>query len=229
MSKIYVPITSAEEWKKLLAEPEKQWRMGYSARTLAASWLAADGFPPGISALFESSGLPAFQSVMPFIIIPEHKVLLPPRSGHPSQNDLFVLAKASDGSLISMTVEGKVLESFGRRIGEWMKYVTSGKRTRLTFLLKKLGLPEKIPDQIRYQLLHRLASAVIEAERFGARQAIMVIHSFSQTDKWFSDFEAFVSLYEANVKVGELTHLKKINGISMYAGWVRGDHQYLSM
>ena len=116
MPKIYVPITSMEEWKNLLADPEKQWRGGYSARTLAASWITADGFPPEIYELFETSGVPAFHSVQPLIIIPEHKVLLPPRSGHPSQNDLFALVKAADGSLISMTVEGKVSESFDKTI-----------------------------------------------------------------------------------------------------------------
>lgn len=229
MPNIYAPINSIEEWKKLLADPAKQWRMGYSARTMAASWLAADGFPPEIRALFENSGLPAFGAVTPLIIIPEHKVPLPPSSGHPSQNDLFVLAKATNGKLISITVEGKVSESFDRTIGEWMKSATQGKITRLSFLAEKLCLPENIPNQIRYQLLHRLASGVIEAERFGTRYAMMVIHSFSQSDEWYSDFEAFLSLYGACARTGELVHLYDIGDISVFAGWVRGDPQYLTV
>lgn len=229
MPKIYVPINSIEEWKKLLADPAKHWRMGYSARTMATSWFAADGFPPEISALFKNSGFPAFGSVTPLIIIPEHKVSLLPRSGHPSQNDLFVLAKATDGNLISITVEGKVSESFDRTIGEWMKPATKGKITRLSFIAEKLCLPEKIPNQVRYQLLHRLASGVIEAERFGTRYAMMIIHSFSQSDEWYSDFEAFLSLYGVSAKAGELVHLYNIGGISVFAGWVRGDPRYLTV
>jgi hypothetical protein len=36
-----------------------------------------------------------------------------------------------------------------------------------------------VPDAIRYQLLHRAASVVIEAERFNASYAVLPVHSFS--------------------------------------------------
>jgi len=228
-SRIHAPISSPEGWKRLLADPDKQWRTGFSAQTLALSWLAADGFPPEVATLFSSSGVVAFESVEPLIIIPEHQVRLPPEGGHPSQNDLFVLAKGSDGGLISMTVEGKVSESFDKPVGEWLKSASSGKLERLTFLAKKLGLSGEIPPTIRYQLLHRLASAVLEAERFGARHAVMIVHSFSQSDEWFSDFAGFVSLYNADAGVGKLAHLKHIGGMSIYAGWARGDPRFLDI
>jgi hypothetical protein len=34
MAKILIPASSPEDWKKFLAEPEKQWKSGYSARSL---------------------------------------------------------------------------------------------------------------------------------------------------------------------------------------------------
>ena len=73
-----------------------------------------------------------------------------------------------------------------------------------------------------------MASAVIEAERFGTKYAVMVVHSFSQTGEWFSDYEAFVSLYGANVRAGQLLHLKDQQGISLYTGWVKGDARFLT-
>ncbi len=57
-----------------------------------------------------------------------------------------------------------------------------------------MGLNEPVPGAIRYQLLHRAASAIIEAKRFGAPHAIMLVHSFSQTHEWFADYAAFAKL-----------------------------------
>ena len=45
MSKIMIPARSAEDWKAFLAEPDKQWKTGYSAKTLAHCWQDAAGFP----------------------------------------------------------------------------------------------------------------------------------------------------------------------------------------
>ena len=64
------------------------------------------------------------------LAIPEYQVTLPPHPGHASQNDLFVLVKAADGNLISITVEGKVDESFGPRLSDWMKDGSPGKELR---------------------------------------------------------------------------------------------------
>ena len=45
----------------------------------------------------------------------------------------------------------------------------------------------------KYQLLHRTASAIIEAERFNANHALMLVHSFSLANEWYGDFE-FIKL-----------------------------------
>src|SRR5260221_13610095 len=57
MNKIYLPTVGPQDWQKLLADPEKQWRTGYSARTIAYAWEAAKGhFPPEVERIFPEAG-----------------------------------------------------------------------------------------------------------------------------------------------------------------------------
>jgi hypothetical protein len=223
MSKIYVPARVPADWQNSLARPDKHWKTGYSAWALAHSWQGAAGFPPEIIRLFKSSAYPAFQEAEMLLAIPEYKVLLPPYSGHPSQNDLFVLARSADRNLISITVEGKVEESFGPNLGCWKKQFSAGKKIRWTFLKDKLGLSEEPPLNVRYQLFHRLASAVIEAERYNAKYAVMIIHSFSPGEKCFDDYAGFLDLFGEKAVLGKLVFLKTAGNISILSGWAQGD------
>ncbi|NQU08520.1 MAG: hypothetical protein HQ583_08160, partial [Candidatus Abyssubacteria bacterium] len=99
MGHIYIPTKNADDWQSLLADPDKHWRTGYSAKALAHCWEDADGFPPEITGLFSESGTPVFENLEFLLAFPEHKVPLP-GGRRPSQNDIFVLAKAGDGQLI---------------------------------------------------------------------------------------------------------------------------------
>ena len=76
--------------------------------------------------------------------------------------------------------------------------------------------------------MHRAASAVIEAERFGACAAVMLIHSFSETDQGFEDFSEFCRLFGIEAEIGVLGATRARNGLPLYLGWVRGDKRYLS-
>jgi hypothetical protein len=73
---------------------------------------------------------------------------------------------------------------------------------------------------IRYQLLHRTASAVIEARRFGARHAVMMVHSFPAGKDWFGDFAAFAALYGASTKRGSTTSVAELGDQLLHLGWV---------
>ena len=172
LSKIYLPSSGAADWQKLLAEPEKQWRTGISARSLAHCWEATEGLPVEVAKLFSES--PEFGGEKPNLLlaVPEHKVPLPGGT-RDSQNDLFALVICA-GQTVSMTVEGKVDEPFGPTLEKWLSNVTKGKSVRLEFLQKLLGLPESLPGGLHYQLLHRTASAVIEAGRFKTDAAAMI-------------------------------------------------------
>ena len=227
MSKVYVPSSGPDDWQRFLADPEKQWRRGFSARTVAYSWESENGLPPEVEALFLNSGVDGFQAIELLIAIPEHKVLLPPGHGHPSQNDVFALAKAANGQLIALAVEAKVSEPFGPTFDEWCANPTPGKAEREGFLRSKLGLKDRAIGSIRYQLMHRLASALLEAERFNAGHAALIVHSFSQHDEWFDDFASFLGLYGVEGHIGELVKLGVFGQIPTDAGWARGDKRFL--
>ena len=128
------------------------------------------------------------------LAIPEYQVDLP-GGKRPSQNDLFVLGRAKDGHLVSIMMEGKVAEPFGATLEIWLKDASEGKKKRLKFLCDTLGLSCEPPSHTRYQLFHRTASAIIEAKRFNANYAMMIVHSFSPEHKCFADYQDFLSLF----------------------------------
>lgn len=173
------------------------------------------------------SQVPEFNELKALMVFPEHQVPLP-GGARPSQNDCWVLARTPIG-LVSISVEGKVSEPFGPTVGEWLNEASPGKNERLSFLSSALGLDTQPPGQIRYQLLHRTASAVIEAKRFHARQAIMVVHSFSQTAEWFDDYKEFAALFGAQANLDTIVAAGQPDGVNLYLAWVNGDKRYLKM
>ncbi len=221
MSQIYLPASSAEQWAAFLAEPVKQWRQGYSARTLAYAWQEAHGFPAEVGSILTS----VFPTAELLLALPEHKVPLPGGT-RSSQNDIWVLAR-SDHQLISMAVEGKVSEPFGPTVQEWQAESSPGKVKRLAYLLSLLGL-SSIPDTTRYQLLHRTASAIIEAQRFNAAHAVMLVHSFSPSSEWFQDYAAFVALMGGSAAADKMIPVGSPSGVSLHLAWVRGNAHYLA-
>ena len=225
--RLYVPSRGPDDWQRLLADPVKQWKAGYSARVLAECWEAGNGWPAEVAAVFHSSPEPALIDIELLLAIPEFKVGLPPR-GKPSQNDLFVLGKTADGQLVTIVVEGKVDEPFGPTLADWNTPVSPGRTARLQHLTRLLGLPDELPPHIRYQLLHRTASALILATTFNARYALMLVHAFSPTRKRFDNYQSFVRLFVAgDTQPDQLRWLGEVNGIGLYVGWVSGDLQYL--
>jgi hypothetical protein len=76
---------------------------------------------------------------------------------------------------------------------------------------------------LRYQLVHRTASALLEAKRFHARKAVLVVHSFSSQKDGFEDFQLFVKqLGGVKVGVGQLEPLGERSGIELFVGWAQG-------
>jgi len=227
MSGIYLPAMKPDDWSRFLAEP-KHWKKGYSAMSLAMCWQEADGFPESVTTVFNQSDFKQLHDIELLLAIPEHKVPLPGGEAA-SQNDIFILAKGG-GQLFSIAVEGKVSEPFGDKyINDWYKDPSPGKMKRLGFLCALLGLrPDEVSD-IRYQLLHRTASAVLEAQRFNAPNAMMLVHSFSQTNEWFEDYAAFAALFGVEAKVNRVYSAGIIGDINLFLCWVKGDEKYLSM
>jgi len=222
MKRILIPTEKVEDWKRFLARPELHWKPGFSAMTIAKAWEDAGGIPPEVLDMLNRSGQPTLAGLAPLAIIHEYKVPLP-GGARASQTDVFVLARGKE-SLVTLAVEGKVDEPFGPTVGEWRAQDTEGKRERLAFITRLLSLPN-VGNSIRYQLLHRTASAVLGAQFF-ATQTVMLVHSFSPTDKWFDDYLAFTSLFECRPKVGEAQRLTMVDGVEVFVGWCKGDQRF---
>ncbi|WP_026690254.1 DUF6946 family protein [Alteribacter aurantiacus] len=218
MSKFLLPTNSPEDWKKQLVSG-KQWREGYSAKELAYCWEGAKGFPPSVMNAFKKSDIDLFREVQFLYGFPEYNVPLPGGAAG-SQNDLYVLGKAGD-ELITIMVEGKVDEPFGPTIASWYgEDPSKGKKKRLNFLLETLELEGMDVVKTRYQLLHRAASAVIEAKRIGAKHALMLIHSFSEIGQWYEDYEAFIDLFPVIAEKDCIVGPAIIGDVNLYFGWV---------
>lgn len=225
MPRILSFTTGPKDWQALLADPMKHWRSGYSARTLAHCWEAADGFPPEVAQALSRNTDPLLADLTPILAVPEFKVPLP-GGGHASQNDIFVLARSSSGP-VSIMVEGKVTESFGPTLDEWRGDASSGKEERLSFLLRVLGLGAPPVGGIRYQLLHRAASAVITGEQYRAVAAVLLVHSFSEERVGWSDYQAFTRLFGVEAVHGQVQHLSNAAAVPLLGAWVVGNRAFL--
>ncbi len=225
MNRLYVPTLGPTDWRRLLKDPIKHWKRHRSALEMAVSWEAARrserGLPPEVQAVIDST--PELSGSSLLIGLPEHQVEFE-GGGHPSQNDLWALLRTRD-SFTSMTVEAKAGEKFDDIVAEWLKKKTPGrsnKPLRLEALQRDLGIPGADVSDIRYQLLHRTASALREARRFSAHYAVMLIQSFDELadEQSWSDFMHFSSIMGIDAARGSLELARRETAVPLYLGWV---------
>jgi hypothetical protein len=219
---IYVPTGGTESWRKLLADPVKHWAKNHSAMAVAQCWEEANGLPSEVKMLLAQS----FETPSLLLALPEHQVHLDTKV-RPSQNDVFALVRDRTQT-IAIAVEGKVSEPFGETVETWLQGASDGKQARLAFLRATLGLHAADLNAVRYQLLHRTASALIESERFKTDAAAMIVHSFSADDLWLADFQRFVALFGdfGVVPTGRLVRVD-LTPRPLYLGWAKGDPMFL--
>jgi hypothetical protein len=218
MGKYFVPSQGAESWQELLVDRDKHWKQGYSAYEMAHCWEEADNLPFCVERVFKESKIPLFNAVEVLYGFPEYKV--PLLGGNASsQNDLYILAKANN-ELLTIMVEGKVSEPFGKTVATWLgDNPSAGKRKRLDHLLGLLNLREDNVLNKMYQLIHRTASALIEARNVNAPNSLMLVQSFSESGKRFEDYAEFVKLFNLSPKQNGIVGPVKLNGINLYFGW----------
>ena len=136
-----------------------------------------------------------------------------------SQTDLLAIIRVRSGLAI-LAVEGKVEEPFGRLIGD-QQQLSAGQKKRLAGLQAMLGVQGRDVSALRYQLFHRAAAAVLEAQLYACPKALLLVYSFSPTITGCCDFAAFAS----SVGLGSgppMTVLgpNDVRGIALYAGWL---------
>jgi hypothetical protein len=226
MKRIFVPTESGSDWQRFLAKPTLHWKPGRSAMTLAAAWEAtADRFPPEVASTLDASGDERLSGLRLLAAIPEYQVDLP-GGDTASQPDVLALATNASG-LAVLAVEGKVDEEFGPTLGAKRAHASPGQSDRLTFLHQTLGLSQPLPDEIRYQLLHRTVSAILVARDFHATTAVMLVHSFSEDNRWFEDYARFCAALGAKAAVGRAVAISGKTSPALFLAWCQGDQQFL--
>jgi hypothetical protein len=216
LNHLYVPLLEPEDIKRHLAK-ESHWKVGFSAQQLALAWSNSNGqFPPRVKSLLKTSS--DFASVELIDGFFEREVNLG-TPGRNSQTDLMVIVGIGD-TIAVLAVEGKVDETLGQLVSEWSDG-SAGKAVRLRGLCSTLGLDINSVGNLRYQLLHRTASAIYEAKRYRCRKAVMLVHSFSATKAWLPDFERFTVTMGIGVNGHDvLSSIKSCEGVDIQLGWV---------
>lgn len=201
-NRLHISTRGPSSWRERLASPDNHWRRRFSAFETAVSWeLAAktkSDLPEPLRKLFEAAGYPDCEVLL---AVAEHKVELP-GGRTASQCDVWALVKSADITL-SLAVEAKAKEAFGvSDLDTWLKGNSragvedgneaskANRSARWEYILRHLPASNGYGN-VRYQLLHRCAAAVIEARRFGLRDAAFVVQAFSTPDDKFEDYKTF--------------------------------------
>lgn len=226
MKRIFVPTQGPSDWKRLLAQPELHWKGGYSAMTTAACWDAAGhALPAEIRQMLNDTRLAPLQDLELLAAIPEWQTRLP-GGDRASCTDVMAIAR-NDAGLVVIGVEAKVDEEFGPLVGEKRLGASKGQLERLEYLERVLKVPSGFEDSVRYQLLHRTASALITAQQFHADTAVMLVHSFSPMARWREDFDSFATALGATPVSANVYQLANFSSPSLFLAWCAGDPRFL--
>lgn len=183
-------ITSLSEWE-IWAGPKSryQWVRDRSAMEAARSWLHDGGktFPLEVGRILEAH--PDFGPPLTWRGEPEAKLRFDDFAGEPCNTDVLVVAQDAFGSYI-LAIEAKADEPFSATVSETLADALERKfensRSNGVMRVEQLGAAllgarqsgePKIGD-LRYQLLTAAAGALCEAERQGAKRAVLLIHEF---------------------------------------------------
>jgi hypothetical protein len=216
ITRIAVPLLKAADVKPHLGK-RTHWKQGRSAKSVADSWFAANDLPASIRALLEDSAdLKNAELIDAWL---ERKTDLGDGRASHSQTDLFAIL-AVDDELAALGIETKVDESFGPFVSEWLADRSAGKQQRLEKLCALLDVDPQTIGHLRYQLFHRTAASIIEAKRYRARKAIMIVQSFCPKATGLSDCQAFFdALGMQGLERSKLVGPKTFDGVELWIGW----------
>ena len=221
MSLYFPTIKDLNDWALLVGAGN--WKDGFSAKLLAEAWHGQRAFPTKVEHVIRKCGLEAIAALRPLRAFPEYRNELP-GGVTASQSDICVFCQSPIG-LAVMMVEGKKEESFGGHVvSDWLGSQPSpGKLERLAYLQERLGQTGVDVSDIYYQLLHRTVAAIDETEAYGAKVALMLVHSFSELNSHFQAYADFLKLFELDARIDTVSGpvRMKISGIELYFAWVR--------
>lgn len=174
-------ITSVKEWftKCPPTGKAKQWVDGRSAKETAKHWLK--GIPkPFIDIL-------KYFNLKYILCSPEYVSKFDNLDGNSRNHDLLIKAQDENNLPVIISVESKVDEAFGIKVGDYWKDILSKKATTTTNadirikLLKNalfINPSSSKVDQLRYQLLTAIAGTLSESKKQKTKKAIFVVQTF---------------------------------------------------
>jgi hypothetical protein len=221
MARLHAPLLAPTDVIPHLARGERHWKQGYSAHAIATTWFGAKGLPDAIHRTLGTH--PRLSGAVLLDAFVERETDLRDGARGPSCTDVLAILKGPDG-LVVMAVEGKVREDFGPTVESWANDAGDGskKGVRLASLRTRLGLSGSQADHLhlRYQLLHRTAAALLEADDYDAAASVMMVHSFDASGSHFDDFAAFAAALGAGVASRDQV-IGPVMGLArpLYLGW----------
>ncbi len=222
MRRLFVPTAGPSDWRRLLADSQKQWRPEKSAFEAAVSWEAARrsarGLPPEVAAVLDSE--PEFHGASLLLGLPEHQVELP-GGGHASQTDFWALISTPQG-VVSTAVEAKAGEPFDKTVREWLADAPakSGKQQRLDDLCTTLDIKQTAAMDCRYQLFHRSIAAILEARRFRVGTALLLIQAFGDNRASFDDYSKWAALVGVSARASTVQRARTCGGTDLWLAWI---------
>jgi hypothetical protein len=217
LARLSVPLRSPEDVIPHLGKPT-HWKHGRSAKALADSWFRAGDIPKAVRSVIEK--VEWFEGARLVDAFVERKTDLNDGCGAPSQTDLLAIVSADrERELAILAIEAKVDESFGPLVDEWLDG-SERKEKRLAGLLTLFRLPRGSAGALRYQLFHRAAAAIYEAQRYNQDVAALVVQSFCPNSTGFDDFSRFASAIGfEGASIGGMTNGRSFGGITLLLGW----------
>ena len=227
VKRIVVPIEHRSDWQRLLAKPKLHWKRGASAMTAAASWEAAAGaLPPEITVALNSAKDASLTDLKLLLARPEWEV--PLEGGETTSNTDVLAICRNDEGLCMMAVEAKVHEDFGPLVGQKRAEASAGQSARLTYLEELLNVA-RFDDRIRYQLVHRTASALLTAREFHAGSAVMMVQAWDAPPARRSDFEAFCLALSGEQLAPLVCQAPGFQSPKLFLAWCNGDPRFLNV
>jgi hypothetical protein len=209
-------IHTADQWRRFAppAKGDDHWKDARSAKELARCWLhdVMPRVPSELTTTLDTCG--ALRGFKLATLRPEHETKLD-AYGRGRQHDAVVYGLAG-GRRVALCIEAKADETFGKTIAEELASgqakLSNGKNTNI---VKRIhGLVRRVFGRdfdeelgaLRYQLLHAIAGALIEAEE--ADLGAFIVHEFVSTscdakkvEANHEDFSRFVRLLTGSLNV----------------------------
>jgi hypothetical protein len=113
-------------------------------------------------------------------------------------------------------------------VEEKRKEASPGQSARLNHLQNLLGIAE-LTGNIRYQLLHRTASALLTARLFHAQTAVMLIQAFGDKASQQKDFRVVGEMLNAREVSAGMYSISRAETPTLFLAWCQGDQQFLEV